>query len=51
MPISFANVTVPFFPEINYMVRGKGDDPGPWVGKILNIQERSDCQSVVLYAG
>ena len=41
MPISFANITVPFFPEKNDMVLIKGDDPNPWVAKILTIQERS----------
>ena len=49
MPISFANITVPFFPEINGMVLVKGDDPGPWVGKILNIQERSKTVRVLCY--
>lgn len=49
MPISFANIAVPFFPEIKYMVRAKGYDPGPWVGKILNIQERSKTVKVLCY--
>ena len=48
MPISFANITVPFFPEIIYMVRVKRDNPGrlgrqdtKYPGKV------KDCQSVV----
>ena len=31
------------------MVRVKGDDPGPWVGKALNIQERSKTVKVLCY--
>ena len=41
MPITFASITVPFFPELNDMILIRGEDPDPWVAKVLTIQERA----------
>ena len=32
---------VPFFPQLQEMILIKGDDPDPWLAKVLAIQERA----------
>lgn len=49
MPITFASITVPFFPERNDMILIRGDDPDPWVAKVLTIQERAKTVRVLYY--
>ena len=49
MPISFANITVPFFPKIYDMILIRGEDPDPWVAKVLTTQERSKTVRVLYY--
>lgn len=49
MPISFANITVPFFPKINDMILIRGEDPDPWVAKVLTTQEKSKTVRLLYY--
>jgi len=49
LPISLADITVPFFPQQNDMIFIKGDDPDPWLAKVLTIQERSRTVRVLYY--
>lgn len=49
MPITFMNITVPFFPARNDMILIRGDDPDPWVAKVLTIQERAETVRVLYY--
>ena len=37
--ITFASITVPFFPEINDMILIRGEDPDPWVAKVLTFRK------------
>ena len=49
MPITFVNITVPFFPARNDMILIRGDDSDPWVAKVLTIQERAKTVRVLYY--
>lgn len=50
MPITFMNITVPFFPAKNdNMMLIRGDDPDPWVAKVLTIQEWAKTVRVLYY--
>ena len=48
MPITFVNITVPFFPARNDMILIR-DYPDPWVAKVLTIQERAKTVRVLYY--
>lgn len=49
MPITFVRITVTFFPKINDMILIRGEDPDPWVAKVLTIQERAKTVRVLYY--
>ena len=49
MPITFHDIHVPFLPQVHDMIMMKGDDPDPWLAKVLTIQERSKTAKVWYY--
>lgn len=49
LPISHLDILVPFFPQVNDMIFIKGDDPSPWLAKVLTIQERAKTVKVWYY--
>lgn len=49
MPITFHDIHVPFLPQVHDMIMIKGDDPDPWLAKVLTIQERSKTAKVWYY--
>ena len=48
-PISAQDILVPFYPQVNDMISIKGDDPIPWLAKVLTIQERAKTVKVWYY--
>lgn len=49
MPITWGDIQVPFHPQIDDMIFIKGDNPHPWLAKVLTIQERAKTAKVVYY--
>lgn len=41
LPITWADIQVPFLPQVDDVIWIKGDDPEPWLAKVLTVQERS----------
>ena len=48
MPITWGGIQVPFHPQIDDMIFIKGDNPHPWLAKVLTIQERAKTTNVFL---
>ena len=48
-PISYHDILVPFYPQVNDMICIKGDEPNPWLAKVLTIQERAKTVKVWYY--
>ena len=46
MPITWGGIQVPFHPQIDDMIFIKGDNPHPWLAKVLTIQERAKTTNV-----
>lgn len=49
MPITCHDIHVPFLPQVHDMILIEGDDPDPWLAKVLTIQERSKTAKVWYY--
>ena len=49
MPIIFHDIHVPFLRQVHDMIMIKGDDPDPWLAKVLTNQERSKTAKVWYY--
>ena len=49
MPITSNDILVPFFPQVQDMILIKGDDPDPWLAKVLTIQERAKTCKIWYY--
>lgn len=49
MPITSNDILVPFFPEVQDMILIKGDNPDPWLAKVLAIQERAKTCKIWYY--
>ena len=49
VPVSHHDILVPFFPQVNDMISIKGEDPTPWLAKVLLIQERTKTVKVWYY--
>lgn len=49
MPITWGDIQVPFHPQIDDMIFIKGDNPHPWLAKVLTIQERAKTAKIVYY--
>ena len=41
LPITWGDIQVPFLPHVDDVILIKGDNPGPWLAKVLTVQERS----------
>ena len=49
MPITSSDILVPVFPLVQDMILIKGDDPDPWLAKVLAIQERAKTCKIWYY--
>lgn len=49
LPIAHHDIVVPFYPQVDDMISIKGDDPIPWLAKVLTIQERAKTVKVWYY--
>ena len=49
LPSEVNNISVPFYPELHDMVLIRGDDPDPWLAKVVGIQERAKTVRVLYY--
>lgn len=49
LPITWGDIQVPFLPQVGDMILIKGDDPDPWLAKVLTVQERSKTAKVWYY--
>lgn len=49
MPIAYHDIHVPFFPQVHDMILIEGDEPDPWLAKVLTIQERPKTAKVWYY--
>ena len=49
LPITWGNIQVPFLQQVGDMILIKGDDPDPWLAKVLTVQERSKTAKVWYY--
>lgn len=49
LPREVWKIIVPFYPELNDMILIKGEDPEPWLAKVIGIQERAKTVRVLYY--
>ena len=49
VPEELFDIVVPFYPELQDMILIRGDDPHPWVAKVVNIQGRAQTVRVLYY--
>ena len=49
LPITWADIQVPFLPQVDDMIWIKGDNPDPWLAKVLIVRERSKTAKVWYY--
>lgn len=49
LPDEVWDIIVPFYPKLNDMVLVEGEDPQPWLAKIVGIQERAKTIRVLYY--
>ena len=40
LPITWADIQVPFLPQVDDVMWIKGDNPDPWLAKVQTVQER-----------
>ena len=40
---------MPFYPELQDMILIRGDDPHPWLAKVVSIQDRAQTVRVLYY--
>lgn len=49
VPEELFDIVVPFYPELQDMILIRGDDPHPWLAKVVNIQDRAQTVRVLYY--
>ena len=49
LPREVWKIIVSFYPELNDMILIKGEDPKPWLAKVIGIQERAKTVRVLYY--
>ena len=49
VPEELFDIVVPFYPELQDMILIRGDDPHPWLAKVVNIQGRAQTVRVLYY--
>ena len=49
VPEELFDIVVPFYPELQDMILIRGDDPHPWLVKVVNIQGRAQTVRVLYY--
>ena len=49
LPREVWKIIVPFYPKLNDMILIKGEDPEPWLAKVIGIQERAKTVRVLYY--
>ena len=49
VPEELFDIIVPFYPELQDMILIRGDDPHPWLAKVVSIQDRAQTVRVLYY--
>lgn len=49
VPDEVFDIIVPFYPELQDMILIRGEDPDPWLAKVVGIQDRAQTVRVLYY--
>ena len=49
VPEELFDIIVPFYPELQDIILIRGDDPHPWLAKVVRIQDRAQTVRVLYY--
>ena len=49
LPSEVWDLIIPFYPELDDMILIRGEDPEPWLAKVVGIQERAKTVRVLYY--